>query len=642
MGQENPARPATPNRPRHHRGTWLCLVLLVAATAASFTPTLRNAFVDWDDFQCLRDNGHIRELNAGNLRWMATTGHMAQWQPLAWLAFGLQYQIFAGESELAFSHGIHAVNVTLHLVVTILCFFLIRRLLALNVETRSTTSTTADASPSTAKRVAARAEPNAATGSVPDATTPPVALNLAALAGSLFYGLHPLRVEVVAWATAQPYIMATVFCIASVLGYLRACSAPSSAVAAEGGSRRKRWLIVAWVLYGLSLLCKPIGVPLVMVLALLDWYPLGRLGGERGWTGAAARPVWLEKVPYLVLAVSATLLATWAKGGGASTMSWAAHGPLQRLAQACYGLVFYPWKTVIPAGLSPLCELQLPLELTRPRYLVAIVVVLLVAIWLSRYGRRFPALTVAVVAYAMLIFPVLGFLQSGNQEVADRYGYLPCVSCAVLAGSGLFWVWQRHKRSRWLRATITVAAAVTVVVLVLFSRQQGLVWRDTAALWTHAAALQENSSLAQNGYGFVLLQAGQVDAAIPYFRRAIQLKADNDVAHRNLWSALQQKGDLDALVLAIQDALHLFPEQGEFHRFLGNAFYRQRKYAEAVAAYQRGLAIQPDDAATHAALAGAYLARNESELARHHAKMALALDPNQQLAQRVLQRIMAP
>ena len=603
MGQGNAARPENPNRQRRHRAAWICLVLIVAVTAGAFTPALRNAFVDWDDFQCLRDNAHIRELDVANLRWMVTTGHMAQWQPLAWLAFGLQYQIFAGENDLAFSYGIHAVNIMLHLVVTILCFFLIRQLLTLN------------------------------------ATTSFVALNIAAVAGSLFYGVHPLRVEVVAWATAQPYILATGFCVASVIGYLSACRALSSARASEARSRGRRWLIVSWVLYALSLLCKPVGVPLVLVLILLDWYPLGRLGGERGFTGAAVRPVWLEKIPYLVLAAAATLLATWAKGGGTSTMSWAAHGPLQRMAQACYGLVFYPWKTVMPADLSPLYELNLPLELTRPRYLVCIVVVLLAAIWLSRYGRRFPAVTVAVATYAILVFPVLGFLQSGNQEVADRYGYLPCITCAVLLGNALFWVWQQNQRTRWLRAPTSVTALVTVVVLVLLSRQQCLVWRDTAALWTRAAALQENSSLAQNGYGFVLLQAGQVDAAIPHFRRAIQLKADNDVAHRNLWSALQQKGDLDALVLAIQDALHLFPEQGEFHRFLGNVYYRQKKYAEAVAAYQHALDIRPNDAAAHAALAGAYLARNENELAKYHAERALALDPNQQLAQRVLQRI---
>ena len=70
------------------------------------------------------------------------------------------------------------------------------------------------------------------------------------------------------------------------------------------------------MLYAAALLFKAPAVTLPAVLLILDAYPLRRLGvGPRGWFGASARRVWLEKVPFVLLSLIFAGLAVAAREG---------------------------------------------------------------------------------------------------------------------------------------------------------------------------------------------------------------------------------------------------------------------------------------------------------------------------------------
>jgi len=573
--------------------TGAALAIVIAVTGAAFHPSTHNEFVDWDDFQNLTQNEHIRSLSAKNFYWMATTGHMAVWQPVSWFVTAIEYRLFDGADPASFSRGMHVTNVLLHALGCCLCFFVIRRLIALTM-------------------------PGMADRSSP-------ATNGGALLGTLLFAVHPLRVETVAWATAQPYILALVGSALTVWFYLRA---------QETG--RSSWLVFSTLCFAFALMAKSAAVPLFLVLSLLDWHPLRRLGGSRGWWGAQVRGVWWEKVPYAVLGVCVLVIAPMAKGGAGSAMSLAAHGPAARIAQACYGLVFYPLKTLVPVGLTPIYEIQFPLRISDPKYFVSILVVVVVAVGLVVARRRLRGMTAAVLAYAVMVLPVLGFLQSGNQEVADRYSYLSCVALSVPIAGGWVWLWRRGGPSFRFKIPVGLAAAAVLVLLAGLTWRQCGFWRDTASLWTRAVDVQEDSSLAQNGYGYVLLQEGRVEEAIERFQRAIEIKPTNDVAHENLWNAFQKLGRLDDLALAYQEGLRVFPDWWEVHRALGNVRFRQHRYREAIESYESALRLQPDDARTHATLAAVFQTVGETEDAIRHAKRALALDPSLDLARRIL------
>ena len=152
--------------------------------------------------------------------------------------------------------------------------------------------------------------------------------------------------------------------------------------------------------------------------------------------------MWLEKLPFLGLAAAFAVLAVNAKASVGTLTSLAQHGPLARLVQACYGVVFYLVKTVVPTGLSPIYEIRLPLRLGEPRFVASVVVVVLLAAGTLLLWRRRRAVSLAAFAYVLLLSPVLGFGQAGNQLAADRYATQAAIPLALLAAAGLA-VWLR-------------------------------------------------------------------------------------------------------------------------------------------------------------------------------------------------------
>src|SRR5712692_10193963 len=101
---------------------------------------------------------------------------------------------------------------------------------------------------------------------------------------ALVWGVHPLRVESVAWATERRDVLCGLFYLLAILFYLRAWEG-----AAGGRMYRQRRYWGSLGLFALALLSKSMAVSLPVVLLVLDAYPLRRLGGKpASWLGPAA------------------------------------------------------------------------------------------------------------------------------------------------------------------------------------------------------------------------------------------------------------------------------------------------------------------------------------------------------------------
>jgi hypothetical protein len=235
--------------------SWIAF-LVALVTFAVFFPALRNEFVNWDDYELLVNNPHYRGLGWEQVRWMFSTFHTGHYQPLSWMTFALDYLIWGMEP-----FGYHLTNLVLHAANAALFYFLVLRLLSL-----------------------ALSQPPSA---------PDLGLRTAAGFAALFFSIHPLRVESVAWATERRDVLSGLFFLATILCYLQAMTYSNDP------SHHARWRNKALIVYGLSLLSKASGVTLPVVLLVLDVYPLRRLGGGPGmWFGPLARRVWWEKVPF--------------------------------------------------------------------------------------------------------------------------------------------------------------------------------------------------------------------------------------------------------------------------------------------------------------------------------------------------------
>jgi Flp pilus assembly protein TadD len=522
---------------------------LVLAVVVVFGHGLYNEFVQWDDPINLIDNKNFRGLGWTQLRWMFSTTLMGHYIPVTWLTFGLDYVLWGMESA-----GYHFTNLVLHAANVVLFFFLALRLL-----------------------------PRAL----------PWATALETRAGSalcaLFFGIHPLRAESVAWATERRDVLSGLMFLACVLCY----------VASTEHEGRKRWrrLLAALVFFALALLSKSITMTLPLSLLIIDVYPLKRLPlAPREWLRPDARRVLLEKIPFMLVAGAGAAVSYWAVAMHSFFTSTVQYPLLSRVTMALYSVCFYIGKTLLPVGLAPLYELPAMIDLREGRFGLTAVAALLITVSLLGLARRWPAGCAAYVYYAIAIAPVGGLVHAGFQLAHDRYSYLSCLGFALLAGAIPALLGRARAQGmldRRLLRTAAVVVAVWIVALGALTWEQVRVWRNTESLWMHAAMAEPECSICHNNVAAHLVNVGNSEAAFVHFAQTLALRPDRAKAYAGIGLALIQ---LDRSAEAEVHLKRALAADGYDVSVLNNmtiALIRQAKFDQAIPYVRRALVLDP-------------------------------------------------
>ncbi|HEV2689387.1 MAG TPA: tetratricopeptide repeat protein [Bryobacteraceae bacterium] len=520
-----------------------------------FLPALNDDFLNWDDATNFLQNTDYRGLGWAQLKWMWTSHLIGRYVPLTWMTLGLDYTIWKMNP-----FGYHLTNILFHAANALVFYFIALALYRIAIPDSEPRPSGSDSKVTAAFRT-----------------------QLAALLAALLFAIHPLRAESVAWVTERRDVVSGLFYLLAILAYVRAFDGPDRPL-------RRKYYYATLALFALALLSKEITVTLPVVLLLLDLYPLRRLGGAPGrWIGKAVRHVWLEKLPFFALTIADTALALIVAQHETAYASLRGTGLLTRTAAAVYSLAFYIWKTVVPLHLTPFYPLTphkidpwaAPLELST---LVALsLTIAAILLW-----RRFPALLVVWLAYAVTLVPVLGFLDNGPQITADRYSYLACLGWALFAGAAML-LWNRDRRRPWF---IPAAAGVAILALGGLTWRQVQVWRDSETLWAYTLAT-EPSFLAYVNMGNLLADHGDYLWALDHFRQAVKLNPDFPSAHLGLGGALLSLNHADEAAREFQIALDLGERREFAENGLACSLALEGKLDEAIAHFNEALRIQP-------------------------------------------------
>jgi protein O-mannosyl-transferase len=542
-------------------------LLLILATLPAFLPILGNDFVAWDDDKNFVANPSYRGLGLSNLSWACTTFHLGVYQPLAWMLFGLEYTACGMNPR-----GYHLTSLILHMAVGVSLYLLIVRLLA-------------------------RARPEGATREIKLASW---------LAAALFL-VHPLRVEVVAWVSCQGYLPCAWFAILAVLAYER--SRPT------GLPERGGYLLTALICYVAALLCHATAIGLPLVLILLDFYPFRRF--ELATRGRLAV---LEKWPFLLIAAGFSVLGYLAKGSDVKTLEH--HALLARVGQACYAVVYYVLKTMLPLGLHAHHPLPPHLSLFDPLFLGALVATILVSAVVIGYARIWPGMLTVWFSYLAILAPNSGLIAFGGQLVADRYSYLSTVTWSIMAGYWLARLIGTHPR---------LALGLSLVVIVSLSglsRRLCLTWRDSTSLWTNVLAWDDSSSAAYVNLGNLLRNEGRPREALHHYLTAAKHDPASPDPYFNSALLLAQQGRLDEAQKYLDEALKRGLPSQEGMSLLAVVLSDRGRTSEALALSERALREAPNSARvrhTHGTVL-ARLGRLEEAIACF--ARAIELDPS--------------
>jgi tetratricopeptide (TPR) repeat protein len=554
---------------------------MVAAVVWAYFPAASFAFLNWDDQSVVLRNSSLAF--PGTARWAFTTTYMEHYQPLSWLTWAAIKAGFGLDAS-----AFHVANIAAHAACVLLVY--------------------------AAARVVLRRAVPAASATLH---------NGAAVAAALFFGLHPLRVEVVAWISAMPYALALAFALASLLAYLR--TATRTPVGRP---------VAALVLYAASLAARPVALGFPVVLIVLDVWLLKRR------TRTSLSIAW----PFAVLAVAAAGIESAARAPGIDDAPW-----MYRLQSAASAPFVYLWHTMAPVSLTPLDVLPAD-PVASPGVTVAALLALAgacLAAWLWR--RRCPALAAAWAAYLALLAPAAGLVPSGLQATADRYTYLPGVVVAIaVAVAGAQWASARQSR-------VTSAGVVVLVLLAaeaVTAQRVLMPWSDSVSLWSRVVALDPRHDVGLYNLGAALAAEGRNEEAAARYRQVLALRPDHADARANLdrldaarlereGNELAASGDLVAASERYRLAIALDPRRTHSQAGLGMALATLGRAAEALPILRDAIRLGADDPAVPNALGVLLLQSGQPREARSVFETAIAKHPDDVSLAHNLARLLA-
>jgi tetratricopeptide (TPR) repeat protein len=428
------------------------------------------------------------------------------------------------------------------------------------------------------------------------------------------FAIHPLRVESVAWIAERKDVLSAVFFFLTLIAYARYARTPTTG----------RYLTMS-ILFACGLLAKPMLVTTPAILLLLDWWPLKRITDSKSF-----RQRLLEKIPLFGLSAAVSVVAFALQVHSSTSIGQL---PFQwRLENAFVSFVTYLWQIFWPANLAvfyPHPDDRLPV------WEVALAAAFLVAITLFVFKLRQtrPYLFVGWLWYVIMLLPVIGIIEVGLQGHADRYTYLPHIGLYI----ALTWLiadvsasWSHQKQ------ILAACAGVVVIALTFGAWKQTTYWRDSETLWTHTLAVTKDNDVALTNLGTALMEKGQLDDALSYFQKALEVRSGSEqshysfslsVIHDSIGSVLARKGRLNEAIVHLRQAVDLRPDFPDAHYNLGTALFQKGDLDGAIAELKTASSIHPDDAGTHTSLGNALVQKGLLRDAADQYEDALKWDP---------------
>ena len=127
--------------------------------------------------------------------------------------------------------------------------------------------------------------------------------------------------------------------------------------------------------------------------------------------------------------------------------------------------------------------------------------------------------------------------------------------------------------------------------------------------------------------GLAALNSGNLKAAIPLLKRALELDPKNKQGWNDLGLAYLRLGQFDDAGAAFRKQIELNPYDEHVYNYLGFTLQQQQNYTDAAKAFQKQIEVNPIDPVAHAALGALYLEEHKYAEAVPELDKATILSP---------------
>lgn len=564
---------------KHRRFAALPLAILVVATVLPFLPALRYGPVYDDDVQVVQNivarssqsPGTYFVSSVWTLRNSAIQLNQNYYRPL--------FQSWLRLNVLLFGNNLfwwHFAAICLHLCVTVLVFFLIRRHVA---------------NPSMA------------------------------LIGALVFGVHPVHIESVVWLSGATDVLMALGVLGSFLLWAKAFETLTT------------WpLVGSLVCYLGALFSKETAIALPVIVFGYVCFGIGER--EDAAAGAGRRVMRAIRTILPFAAVTIVYLAiriAVLHGFQAGARPWLRES--QGLLNAPAVFVFYLRQFVWPVTLRLYYEFPLVSSARALRFWAPLIGTMALAAGAFLWSRIRRDGTIPA-ACAWLVVPLLPVLNIAifyrDDFVHDRYLYLPTVGVAIFCSAAASAIWgastigdARPSGSR----RIFCLASVTLLIgsLAGLTLTESMPWKDNLSLYSRAAQNSTNS-MARMNLATEYARLGRFEDAKELLGPVVQERPDYWLANYNLGYVDYRMKDLQSAQEFLDRSIAQNPKESDAYLYRGLVSFRKERTDEAILFLRRAIALNPRGENYHFAL-GMVLARQNPEAAKSELREELKYHP---------------
>jgi protein O-mannosyl-transferase len=537
--------------------------ILVALTLGIYLQAARFGFIPIDDQLYVTEESHIRQgLSTNGIKWAFTACYDSNWIPLTWVSLMADATLFG-----SWPGGRHLTNVLLHVVNVLLVF-----------------------------AVFAKATGNS---------------RRSAFVAALF-AVHPLHVESVAWIAERKDVLSILFGLAALYSYVSYSRKPRIAA-----------FFAALVCYVCSLLSKQTLVTFPFVLLLLDYWPLCRIRAADG-RGRIGRLI-AEKLPFFAISALFCAIELRAQVGGRSTRTLAEFPLWTRCLNAVLAYALYLKKALLPFDLAPFYP-HPGVALNVAALAAAFAILATVTLFAIINVRRRPFLIVGWLWFLGALVPMIGIVQVGIQQMADRYTYFPMLglyaACAWLVPSLL-----ENRLGRWRDRLLPALAVGIVGCFAAVAFVQVGYWRDGVTVIRHTQAVTRDNPFVHVLLGNALYVNSRVDEALEQFQQALRMAPDDPEQNYRLGWVYQDLKRYDEAAEQYRASLAVDEQNPLTHIRLGWVLWAQHQHADAAREFKRAVELDDKYVVAYLNLAGLSRAMGDFRQSIAYCERGLAADP---------------
>ncbi len=507
------------------------LLFILILTSLVFSNSLKNNFANWDDDDYIIKNTVIRDFSAEGIKKIFSEPYFSNYHPVTTITYALEYKYFKLDP-----YYYHLDNLLLHLFNVILVFFFIYSL------TRK--------------------------------------INLSWIV-ALFFAIHPMHVESVAWVSERKDLMYTLFFFAGLTTYVYYIS-----------KNKAKYLILTYIFCILSLLSKSAAVCFPLIILLIDYY-MKSIKNQ-----ILSVRYWLVRIPFFLFALAMGIITVIAqKSSGAIADLTTGFTIIDRVFLVSYATLFYIVKMFVPIGLSAMHYYPVTHGGIMPiEYYLSLLIVIGIVILIIKSGKFRKAMIFGSLFYLASIIVVLQILPVGFAIASERYSYVPYIGLLFILGFLFENLYEGRKENlKKLQPLFIGVIVIYAIICSYITYNRNTVWENGISLFTDVIKKNPESF---HGYwirGSAYANKKSYKEAIADFDQALRLKAPNPAEIlNNRGDAKNNTDDYKGALDDLNKAIQIKPDLKEAYCNRGNARDNLGDYKGALDDFDKAISLKPD------------------------------------------------